>query len=108
MTDRTISDLLCETRRDAGKCDAKKRFPREVRSPCTVPAPSTIEAEHFLLYALHFYTCSHTGWLRDLAKAAIDSGIALFVSEWDSTHAEVQPRKIPEFASLKCARGTIF
>ncbi|HLL68937.1 MAG TPA: cellulase family glycosylhydrolase [Micromonosporaceae bacterium] len=41
-----------------------------------------------LMYTLHFYSCSHTQWLRDRADAAIRSGIALFVTEWGGTHAD--------------------
>lgn len=41
-----------------------------------------------LLYSLHFYSCSHSSWLRDRAQTAIDAGIALFVTEWGSTHAD--------------------
>lgn len=41
-----------------------------------------------LLYALHFYTCTHGGWLRTRAQDALDSGIGLFVTEWGSTHSD--------------------
>lgn len=41
-----------------------------------------------LLYALHFYTCTHGAWLRTRAQAALDSGIGLFVTEWGSTHSD--------------------
>jgi endoglucanase len=33
-------------------------------------------------YTLHFYAASHKQWLRDRADAAMNSGIALFVTEW--------------------------
>ena len=37
-----------------------------------------------IAYTLHFYTIYHQQWLRDRAQAALDSGIALFVTEWGS------------------------
>lgn len=52
-----------------------------------VAAANPVEGDN-LLYTLHFYSCSHTAWLRDRAKAAIEAGIALFVTEWGSTHAD--------------------
>jgi aryl-phospho-beta-D-glucosidase BglC (GH1 family) len=41
-----------------------------------------------LMYTLHFYSCSHTSWLRDNADTAMDAGIALFVTEWGSSGAD--------------------
>lgn len=35
-----------------------------------------------LLYTLHFYAASHKGQLRDKARKALSSGIALMVTEW--------------------------
>lgn len=35
-----------------------------------------------IAYTLHFYSVYHKQWLRDRAKAALDKGIALFVTEW--------------------------
>ena len=37
-----------------------------------------------IAYTLHFYTVYHNQWLRDRASAALDDGIAIFVSEWGS------------------------
>ena len=37
-----------------------------------------------IAYTLHFYTIYHQQWLRDRANAALDDGIALFVTEWGS------------------------
>ena len=37
-----------------------------------------------IAYTLHFYTVYHQQWLRDRAQDALDSGIALFVTEWGS------------------------
>ena len=36
---------------------------------------------HNVLYALHFYACTHTGWLRRQGELAMAQGAALFVSE---------------------------
>ena len=38
-------------------------------------------------YALHFYAGSHRQALRDKAQAALDAGVALFVTEWGTTEA---------------------
>ena len=37
-----------------------------------------------IAYTLHFYTVHHQQWLRDRASAALNDGIALFVTEWGS------------------------
>ena len=37
-----------------------------------------------IAYTLHFYTVYHHQWLRDRASEALESGIALFVTEWGS------------------------
>lgn len=34
-----------------------------------------------LLYSLHYYAATHTGWLRDKAQYAIDKGLPLIMSE---------------------------
>ena len=41
-----------------------------------------------LMYTLHFYSCTHTSWLRDTADTAMDAGIALFVTEWGASAAD--------------------
>jgi aryl-phospho-beta-D-glucosidase BglC (GH1 family) len=41
-----------------------------------------------LMYTLHFYSCTHTSWLRDTANRAIDAGLALFVTEWGASAAD--------------------
>jgi endoglucanase len=38
-------------------------------------------------YALHFYAHTHGQWLRDEAQAALNRGVALFVTEYGSTAA---------------------
>ena len=40
-----------------------------------------------VMYALHFYSGTHKDWLRDKALLALNSGIALFVSEFGTTDA---------------------
>lgn len=40
-----------------------------------------------IAYTLHFYAASHKQWLRDRAKAAMDRGIALMVTEWGTSEA---------------------
>ena len=41
-----------------------------------------------LMYTLHFYSCTHTGWLRDTGTAALKAGLPLFVTEWGATNAD--------------------
>lgn len=41
-----------------------------------------------LMYALHFYACTHGAWLRSKAESARAKGLALFVTEWGATHAD--------------------
>lgn len=41
-----------------------------------------------LLYTLHYYACSHRGWLRQKADAAMALGTALFVTEFGATNAD--------------------
>jgi endoglucanase len=41
-----------------------------------------------LMYTLHFYSCTHTQWLRDAGNTAIRAGLALFVTEWGASHAD--------------------
>lgn len=49
----------------------------EVDKPAADPVSGTNIA-----YTLHFYAASHGQWLRDRAAAAMNSGIALFATEW--------------------------
>jgi endoglucanase len=41
-----------------------------------------------LMYTLHFYSCTHTQWLRNKAQTALDAGLPLFVTEWGATNAD--------------------
>jgi aryl-phospho-beta-D-glucosidase BglC (GH1 family) len=41
-----------------------------------------------LMYTLHFYSCSHTGWLRENTQEAYDRGLPIFVTEWGATHSD--------------------
>jgi aryl-phospho-beta-D-glucosidase BglC (GH1 family) len=40
-----------------------------------------------ITYTLHFYAATHKQWLRDRAQAAMNSGIALFVTEYGTCEA---------------------
>jgi len=46
---------------------------------CPIAAPIRLEN---VAYAFHFYAGSHRQGLRDRLKAALDSGLCMFVSEW--------------------------
>jgi hypothetical protein len=48
------------------------------------PASDPITISTNIAYSLHFYSVYHKQWLRDRATAALNSGIALFVTEWGS------------------------
>ncbi len=39
-------------------------------------------------YALHFYSGTHTQYLRDKATVAMNNGIALFATEWGAVNAD--------------------
>lgn len=40
-----------------------------------------------IAYTLHYYANTHKQWLRDRSQAALDKGIALFVTEYGTTDA---------------------
>jgi endoglucanase len=41
-----------------------------------------------LMYTLHFYACTHQEETRAKGQVALDSGLALFVTEWGATAAD--------------------
>jgi endoglucanase len=41
-----------------------------------------------LMYTMHFYSCTHTAWLRERGDAALALGAPLFVTEWGATHSD--------------------
>jgi endoglucanase len=41
-----------------------------------------------LMYTLHFYSCTHGASLRAKADAALNRGVALFITEWGATAAD--------------------
>lgn len=47
-----------------------------------VVAKDRIEGYDNIMYSLHFYAATHTDWLRNRAKQAIDSKLPIFVSEF--------------------------
>lgn len=47
-----------------------------------VVAKSPIEGYDNIMYALHFYAATHTDWIRNKARNAINSGLPIFVSEF--------------------------
>lgn len=46
-----------------------------------------VDAEN-IMYTLHFYSCTHTDWLREGADKALSLGAPLFVTEWGATAAD--------------------
>jgi endoglucanase len=53
-----------------------------------VAAQDRITSDKNVAYTLHFYAATHKQELRDKAKAALDRGIALFVTEWGTCAAD--------------------
>ncbi|MDG5816925.1 cellulase family glycosylhydrolase [Chitinispirillales bacterium ANBcel5] len=54
-------------------------------------------------YSLHFYAGTHGDWHRDVAREALNEGVALFVSEWGTTAAcggRFEPGIFPEETAL--------
>jgi polyisoprenoid-binding protein YceI len=51
-------------------------------------AQSPITNYSNIAYTLHFYAGTHKQWLRDKAQTALNSGIALFVTEWGAVNAD--------------------
>lgn len=51
-------------------------------------AGDRITSDQNIAYTLHFYADSHKQSLRDKAQAALDKGIALFVTEWGTCSAD--------------------
>lgn len=47
-------------------------------------------------YVLHFYAGTHAATLRSKADAALNKGVALFISEWGTTHSDggTEDRKV--------------
>lgn len=50
-------------------------------------AADPIEGYDNIMYALHFYAGTHTGWLRDRMVKAINSGLPIFVTEFGTCDA---------------------
>jgi endoglucanase len=53
-----------------------------------IAANDRITSDDNVAYTLHFYANTHKQALRDKAKAALDRGIALFVTEWGTCSAD--------------------
>jgi len=52
-----------------------------------VAAQTPVTGFSDVAYTLHFYAATHKQPLRDKAKAALDAGLALFVTEWGTCEA---------------------
>ena len=52
-----------------------------------IVAQDPIEGYDNIAYTLHFYAATHGQYLRDKAQAALDNGLALFVTEWGTVSA---------------------
>ncbi len=49
-----------------------------------------------IMYTCHFYSGTHTQWLRDRIAAVIDMGYPVFVSEWGTSDASGNGGPFPE------------
>ena len=52
-----------------------------------IAAKNPITGFNNIAYSLHFYASSHTDWLINKMKTAIDAGLPLFVTEWGTVKA---------------------
>lgn len=50
------------------------------------PINDKIEEEN-IMYSAHFYSGTHTEWLRNRVQEALNNGIPIFVSEWGTSDA---------------------
>lgn len=50
-------------------------------------AADPIKGEENIIYSLHYYSSTHGDWLRDRLRAAVDSGLPVFVSEFGVSDA---------------------
>lgn len=59
-------------------------------------AANPIKGYSNIAYTLHFYAGTHKAELREIAQKALDAGVALFVTEWGTTHASGNTTFDPE------------
>uniref|UniRef100_A0A915E2N8 Glycoside hydrolase family 5 domain-containing protein n=1 Tax=Ditylenchus dipsaci TaxID=166011 RepID=A0A915E2N8_9BILA len=52
-----------------------------------VAAKNPVKGDN-LMYTLHYYSGTHTQWLRDKAQAAIDKGLPIFITEYGTCTAD--------------------
>ena len=60
-----------------------RRWSQLVNEPADDPLPDLNTA-----YSLHFYAGTHGQELRDIADYALSKGIALFITEWGTSHSD--------------------
>jgi endoglucanase len=60
-----------------------RRWSQLVNEPADNPLPDQNTA-----YSLHFYAGTHGQELRDIGDYALSKGIALFITEWGTSHAD--------------------
>jgi endoglucanase len=60
-----------------------RRWSQLVNEPADNPLPDSNTA-----YSLHFYAGTHGKELREVADYALSKGIALFITEWGTSHAD--------------------
>lgn len=74
-----------------------------------LPANDPITEYDNLMYTMHFYAATHESWLRDKVDAALDKGIAIFISECAATEASGDGRigvqEWEEYATWAAERG---
>lgn len=78
----TIIPIIRNNSKDAIVIVGTGTWSQDVLDPASDPLPY-----NNIMYALHFYSGTHTGWLRDRADAALKKGIAIFVTEWGTSDA---------------------
>jgi endoglucanase len=85
---KTYADQLIDKIRKAGSDNLIIVGTPNWSQDVDVAAQDRITSDDNVAYTLHFYADSHKQPLRDKAKAALDRGIALFVTEWGTCSAD--------------------
>lgn len=85
---KAYAEDLIRTIRDAGSNNLIIVGTPTWSQDVDVAANDRITSDDNVAYTLHFYANTHRQQLRDKAKAALDRGVALFVTEWGTCSAD--------------------
>jgi len=85
---KTYAEQMIRTIRDAGSENLIIVGTPNWSQDVDIAANDKITSDDNVAYTLHFYADTHKQPLRDKAKAALDRGAALFVTEWGTCSAD--------------------